>query len=635
MRTRPRWLATMVALFAVAGCAKHRGLAEDAAPTDAAGADRTDARDTGSISADTAEAHDAMDAHDGTDAAVGAADTSAPGDARDAQDAQDSQDVQGASDLGAAPDTSDSAVETAADANAPDGSEAGSGFVVTAIQPSDAMTGVDPGVAISIDVSNDIKAASVATSSVHLLRGSTPVTAVVALTSLRRVTLTPKAPLALLATYTVQIDDTVQDTSGHALSGQRSAVFTVRDGSLGATNTLTVPGVTLLSLTSMRAAGGPAGDFGIAVTSSYQDTFGHAPQPFGFAFGALGWEATKLDAPNLSSSAPAETIDIAVDDAGNFCVAWGYYDAVYSVERLGGAQGGWTAYSSVIGSGYQPRVAIVAPNTWGVAFQINTNVQGFAYQTYQFDKTAAMGYVTLTTDPYDWGSSTIASAPRVSTAAVAWTDTKNLLSQVWADTSQKFGTAVAVSDPRLKASAPQIAMDPSGNASLIWVQANPTSTDLMASRHGLGGAWSTPVPVSDGKASVAGAAIGADASGNFVAVWQEPVAGVAQVFAARWLAATGVLTSPAQISDGSASAAAPALAVDLEGNAIATWGQASGTRTDVWAARLAGGSWKAASRASDGVGSTSLWTVAVDGLGRGFVVWSQASAAGPVVRRFD
>src|SRR3972149_5006529 len=137
------------------------------------------------------------------------------------------------------------------------------------------------------------------------------------------------------------------------------------------------------------------------------------------------------------------------------------------------------------------------------------------------------------------------------------------------------------------ATQPQIALDPQGNAIVVWRQSNGTRDSIMANRYVAGVAGGTPVYVETDDAGNAGyPQVDADTAGNAVAVWHQSDGTRTNIWANRY--AVGAGWGPAQLVEtlDLGDAEYPDVAMDAAGNALAGWYQFDGTRFDVWANRF-------------------------------------------------
>ncbi len=178
---------------------------------------------------------------------------------------------------------------------------------------------------------------------------------------------------------------------------------------------------------------------------------------------------------------------------------------------------------------------------------------------------------------------------------------------------------------------PVVAMNKSGHGFAVWQQdTDGTGTwNIQAARFNLGTrVWSAPVALHAGNHPQAAPVVAADGTGNAIAAWSEDIGNsVYNIYAARFAAAQGswgpatliqtVLGQTAQV---------PQVAMDVDGNGTAVWQQytGSGVSLAVYAARFdaSSDSWRSAVQLDPGVGASNP-QVAVDASGNAVAVWEQ------------
>ena len=138
------------------------------------------------------------------------------------------------------------------------------------------------------------------------------------------------------------------------------------------------------------------------------------------------------------------------------------------------------------------------------------------------------------------------------------------------------------------ASDPEVTVDPSGNAVAVFSQSDGTH-HIFANRFTPTAGWGAPEVVDDDDgADARGAQVAVDPSGNAVVVWEqsEGVPAPYTIFANRFTPTAG-WGAPEQIeTDDGGYAAYPQVAVDPSGNAIAVWQQQGGARDTIFANRF-------------------------------------------------
>jgi hypothetical protein len=131
--------------------------------------------------------------------------------------------------------------------------------------------------------------------------------------------------------------------------------------------------------------------------------------------------------------------------------------------------------------------------------------------------------------------------------------------------------------------APEVAVDPGGDAAVAWQRNNGAEVAIeAAARSGLG-PWGSAVPVSPSGAFAQLQKVGIDAAGNAILVWREgKLPSTAIDAAAR--PAGGVWGSPVVISTPGGEDELPQLTVDPGGDAIAVWERFDGADSAIQSA---------------------------------------------------
>jgi hypothetical protein len=177
---------------------------------------------------------------------------------------------------------------------------------------------------------------------------------------------------------------------------------------------------------------------------------------------------------------------------------------------------------------------------------------------------------------------------------------------------------------------PQIAFDASGNALAVWwqyVAVGNTSANILSSRlpAAVGSAWATPQTVNtDSNSQFAEIPqIAIDSSGNALVVWDQftpSSSTTSRIWANRYVASTSNWAVAEPISEEGAFEVQAQVAFDASGNALAVWGQG----TAIVSTRYTMGSgWSAPATVVTGVNSASNAQIAFDANGNAMAVWEQ------------
>jgi len=193
-------------------------------------------------------------------------------------------------------------------------------------------------------------------------------------------------------------------------------------------------------------------------------------------------------------------------------------------------------------------------------------------------------------------------------------------------------TPVEVARPGIGA-APRVALDPAGDAAIIWIHDIGQDRVLQATIRPHGAAtWPNANDLSGRPFEIKNHDVALDGSGNAVAVWAQRDASTFYVVGDLRPAAGGVWLAPVALSGISSDATAgPALAAVSSGDVLVAW-------IDGGALRIAGGQaasgvWAApVSPAGGGLGTDSDVDIALSPSGDAAVAWSwRRSASGPNV----
>jgi len=202
----------------------------------------------------------------------------------------------------------------------------------------------------------------------------------------------------------------------------------------------------------------------------------------------------------------------------------------------------------------------------------------------------------------------------------------------------KWGEAVRIeSNDTGDASRPQIAVDPAGNAVVVWQQGDvgqegddeDDSWGIWANRFTAGVDWGDAAPVDTSVQTLLAPQVAIDAKGNAIAVWErvDDSAGHSDIWS-KHQTPTGYWTGaqPVEVDD-RGNAWYPQIASDAEGNAIAVWQQQTDSeRFDIYANRYLASTEKwgdAMLIETEDAGGAERPQVAIDEDGNAIAVWVQ------------
>ena len=187
----------------------------------------------------------------------------------------------------------------------------------------------------------------------------------------------------------------------------------------------------------------------------------------------------------------------------------------------------------------------------------------------------------------------------------------------------------SISLPGHSFSEPQIAVDISRNATLVWNAFDGTTSRAMVARF-VDGRWTTPRPLSNGRHRASDVRVAVDYSGITTAVWLEfadKQAGSVQ--ACRYV--DGAWTTQRALSAPGVDAVDPSVIIDERGVATVVWRDMSGRgrngrKLAVQASRFESGSWTSPVDISDASVTSTRQQVAACAGGEVIVMWEQINA---------
>ena len=173
---------------------------------------------------------------------------------------------------------------------------------------------------------------------------------------------------------------------------------------------------------------------------------------------------------------------------------------------------------------------------------------------------------------------------------------------------------------------PEIDFDTEGNATVVWLQSDGTTTRLYEKRHLATGGWQGATPVASGVGDFPDyLQFDVNAHGNAVAIWVGQDGGVNNIYASRYV--DGAWQGPDVLDTGSGNAQHPRIALDDRGNAIAVWSQYdASSHLSLYSRVYSHGAWgevqllETSNTASDFADDAQI---AFDAEGNAMVVWYQ------------
>ena len=339
----------------------------------------------------------------------------------------------------------------------------------------------------------------------------------------------------------------------------------------------------------------------------------------------------------------AENVQVAVNTSGQAVAVWQQPDSTsinIHAARYSPATGWHTPepIDTEPETSQQPAVAIDAQ---GNAFVVWLRSEGSSNSVWARRFTPQGGWgspVLLETGLGDAGNPQVAVDGSGNAIVVFWQQEGgrvNIVANRYVN-GAGWGTATAIeADSTGDIGAPQIAMDAAGNAVVVWgwAAANPPYTfNVWANRYTAGSGWGSAGPIDSANTSNPNTNphVALDGAGNAIAVWHRPDGSWDSIWANRYVAGSGWGAPGLIETDNTNSARDARVAFDANGNALAVWIQSDGLRNNVLANRYtAGQGWGSAVLIeTDNAGPALEPRIAFDGNGNATAVWSHRDVAG-------
>jgi len=307
-----------------------------------------------------------------------------------------------------------------------------------------------------------------------------------------------------------------------------------------------------------------------------------------------GWGTAQLI--ETDNAGDASGPQVAIDPNGNAIAVWEQSDGTrYNIwaNRYVPGTGWGTAQLIETGAGaaLNPQVGI-DPN--GNAIAVWYQSDGTRYNIWANRYVPGTGWGSAQLIETDNAES--AYSPQVAidpngNAIAVWYQSDNTRYNIWANRyvpGTGWGTAQLIeTDNSGDASHPQVGIDPNGNAIAVWEQYDGTRFNIWANRYVPGTGWGTAQLIETDNAGDADAPqVGIDPNGNAIAVWYKWDGTRYNIWANRYVPGTGWGTAQLIETDNTGDAYYPQVAIDPNGNAIAVWRQSDGARSNIWANRF-------------------------------------------------
>ena len=392
--------------------------------------------------------------------------------------------------------------------------------------------------------------------------------------SSKKATLKPDSNLALLSTYTANVTPMITDLAGNALV-DTSWGFTTRDGQWQSRQEV------VSSTTSRpKIASNASGDIFVVWTQFVANK----SRVFSSHYTPSGWSTPTVLENSVEGNAQAP--QIVVDRDGNAVVVW-------LQDGIGGRRSTWTNNYAV-------------EQGWGVAHSID----------------------------FDNGGNS--SSPQIAV------DENGSVIAVWSQQNEKFGSfeniwmnyfslgdwgsAQKVESSNSLSRFPQVAIDQTGNALILWRKWNGNRYSILSKYYSPteGGDIIEEIDTSVGNSSFPRLVI--NELGIAMAIWSQDD-GVQNIWSNRFDPNTG-WGDAVLLENNLTEASYPQISISSTGKALAIWMQKAGSKTNIWSNSYGSEGWGIATQLND----IDDWNaespqIIVDALGNGLAVWSQSDEA--------
>lgn len=222
-------------------------------------------------------------------------------------------------------------------------------------------------------------------------------------------------------------------------------------------------------------------------------------------------------------------------------------------------------------------------------------------------------------------------------ALVVWSQDDGTRNNIWANryvSGSGWQGAIQIESNNDNALHPSIAMNQNGYGVAVWYQTDGSTDAFWASRYIPGSGWQTEILIgsSTGLSGIPGPkpAVAIDHLGNIIAVWSQTDSGSPNVWSNRYTFGVGWGTQQLIEAQNLGFAITPQVAADSYGNAIAVWAYAEGATISIWSNRyeIGGAGWGTEVAIESLGGFASDPQIAIDANGNAMATWPLDSMLG-------
>ncbi len=466
--------------------------------------------------------------------------------------------------------------------------------VVSFTPESDAVE-VEPDTSIVIQFSEPLDPATVTPLTIRVLDGTTVVPGEPVYAD-GKVTFTPSAPLTLLAPYTLSVTTGVTDEAGAPLVTELSSTFSIRDGVWHKPTSVAKDSRGVLSDVLPMTSDGRVLLAWSGSSTSYCPAWGRWFQ--------RGAATTAAESFGIAGQTECNGVSSGGNAAGVSAVVWREPDidnGAHIVQYRGGAWQPAPVLVAKQANSFRLRLA-VAPSGAVTFFQHQSSgsktwtsdaagkwpADGNAVSTFSAESQTSVSFDAKGKGLAVWLAKDSAGVQRILVSRLAAANGK------WLKAEDLDGSVASTNAPEQRG-VPVVAMDASGDALALWVEASSTRR-LMASRYVQATGWGSPEVISGSPVvdSVVEAPALAFDGQAFVAAWTAQDAGKRYTYTARYEPATGWGTYEKQqttAADATSAARMPRLVSDGRGNLLLVFAKGTAPTYTLVSQRHSKSSW--------------------------------------------
>jgi hypothetical protein len=510
---------------------------------------------------------------------------------------------------------------------------------VSEVSPNQSAVDVEREGVIKATFNKSLLASSVNNEQFLLSQGEASVSGSVQLKTDKQLELTPVSKLQSYTQYNVTLSRELSDIEGDVLSEVYHWSFITEDGQWAEEEAL-----------GNINSGGPRiamDEEGNAIAAWYQNNGNSTYSAWAsyYDISTKTWaDAQQIGGGNMSTIAKFPRI--VMDKEGNGIVVMGLVQGAHAgiwSSRFNKVDKTWSELteigSTALNDALSPEVVVDGLGNVLVVWRQRNDSSRYSAWVNRYDSVNnSWGNESVIDDNSNFDVQfPVISSDGKGNAIVVWAkrDSGNI-ANIWAAryayADKQWQTAVKIENSDNTAVTPQVALDKNGNALAVWQQTDSdieeqNGENIWAARFiAKSNSWQTPILIESDSGDAAAPAIAMDKQGNGISLWYQDNGSREITKASRYDVVNNVWKQSGPIGDSKDSMYEQKIAFQSNGNAIATWRQAVGSKFSVFSARyhVSNNTWQAAQVIENSVGGVDQVNLAINGSGDAIVVWRQA-----------